>query len=267
MSEPRTNPTPDETLVTPRFDEEETVLAQPVVPLDAPGNEGFAAGPSAPEGGPAGASRRRPSARQWPLALALASALVGSVIGGLGLYLFQQRERADAEPARQEQQAPAQTEVSQPTPAPAVEQAAEAAPAAEVIAPVETAPEPEPDEAEAAPEEESTAPTRERADAGRDEDVRREERAAAAPPAPREAPAPAAPPRRGKKGERDAEVQRRQRSLPPDSGAPVVTEGGARRIDTIVYPTRRAQRRAERRARRAGRDVDRLRAIFEGQPE
>ncbi len=39
MSEPREIGTPAEddgaTLVTPRFDEEETVLAQPVVPLDA----------------------------------------------------------------------------------------------------------------------------------------------------------------------------------------------------------------------------------------
>ncbi|HEV3468877.1 MAG TPA: hypothetical protein VG148_06120 [Pyrinomonadaceae bacterium] len=245
MSEPRTHPTPgetDETLVTPRFDEEETVLAQPVVPLDAPA-EGVPARPSY-------LPRARALGRQWPLALALVSALVGGVIGGLGLYLFQQYERATPAPAGP------QAGVTQPSPAPTVEQAAQAAPAAdEVSAPVETAPAAEPGGAEDSPEDEAAPP--------RDDGARDEDRAAAPRPPVREAPAPGSAPKRGKKGERDAELQRRQRSTPPDSNPPAMTEGGARRVDTIVYPSRRAARRE----RRATRSVDRVRAIFEGQPE
>ena len=261
MSESRANPTPgqpDETLVTPRFDEEETVLAQPVVPLDAPAGE-------TPQAAPAGASAapRSPSARrQWPLALALVSALVGSIVGGFGLYLYQQHGGSDDASV---QQSAAPAEVSQPAPSPTVEQAAEVAP--EVTAPVETAPADEPEEAEDALADD-TPPAAERDDRKRDDVERDDDRAAAAPPPVREATAPPPLAKRGKKGDRDAELQRRQRSVPPEDDAPVVTEGGARRVDVITYPSRRAERQAERRARRtARRDVDRLRAIFEGQPE
>jgi hypothetical protein len=243
MSDPNAQATPDErdaTLATPRFDEEETVLAQPVVPLDAE--------EIPPAAAPTPYAPRPRALRQWPLALALISALVGGIVGGLGLYLFQQR--GSETPAAAE--APA--EVAQP--APAAEQAADAG---EVSAPAESAPV---TEAEAAAE--SVAERREDDDEGGD-DARGEDRISA-PPA-RDAGASESAPKHGKKGERDAELPRRPRRTTADDSPPVVTEGGARRVDSIVYPSRRAERRAERRARRAARNVDRVRAIFEGQPE
>jgi hypothetical protein len=257
MEEPREHTTPEEvneTLVTPRFDEEETVLAQPVVPLDAAGAEetptpepAYAARPSAP---PARAPRS-----QWPLALILVSALVGSVIGGTGLYFFQKHRSADA--ATQQPAAPP-AEETRPAPAPTVEQAAEAN--------VESAPVAVPVEAAEPPAEEDETPAAEPVRDNRDDDdAPRAERPAARDEGSRED-----SPRRGKKGERDTEVQRRERNN-SDDGPPATGRPAPRRVDSIVYPSRReerrAQRQAERRARRAERQADRLRAIFEGEPE
>jgi hypothetical protein len=244
MPEPRAH-TPDDsdaTLVTPRFDEEETVLAQPVVPLDAP--------EELPPHTPAAAPRPYAARRQWPLALVLVSALVGSVIGGAGLYFFQKHRRSNVAPA-----APA--EAAQPSPAPTVEQAAEAADEVSAPAP-ESAPAAEiidADEAAAAPDE--------RADKRADDDDRDAERADKT-PAPAPTRAREGSPKRGKKGERDDESQRRERRSASEG-----EEGRseARRVDVMTYPSRRDERRAERRARRAARSVDRVRAIFEGQPE
>lgn len=265
MAEPRAQITPDgpdATLVTPRFDEEETVLAQPVVPLDAEAVPPAAGATAAA----AYAPRARALRRQWPLTLALVSALVGSVIGGLGLYLFQQRERSAAE-------APAES--AQPAPAPADEQAAEVKSPVET-APVETAPAAEPEAAEEPLEDEAPSPADARAAGSRgndddeDDDDARGDARVSAPPVRDAGARDSAPVKRGKKGERDGELQRRERRAPPDYSPPIAHEGGgreARRVDSIVYPTRRAERRAERRARRAARNVDRVRAIFEGQPE
>lgn len=63
------------TLVTPRFDEDETITARPVVPL-------------------AGNPYR--SRRAWMLPLILASALVGGLISALGLYFYQHHQRSKA---------------------------------------------------------------------------------------------------------------------------------------------------------------------------
>ena len=71
---------PEETLVTPRFDEVETVQAQPVVPL--------AEVPPGASHGRRFAPRRLVS---LPVALVLVSALVGVVVGGAGLYFYQHR--------------------------------------------------------------------------------------------------------------------------------------------------------------------------------
>lgn len=96
----------EETLVTPRFDEEESIVAQPVVPLDAAGRVG---------------SLRLPSLRPRVLALVLASALAGVVLGGAGLYFYQSRSTA-AFAAPELQSAPSD-EVAQPSPALATEAA------------------------------------------------------------------------------------------------------------------------------------------------
>ena len=86
----------DETLVAPRFDNAEAVTARPVVPLDAvPDEEQGGTADFTPPPGPERQGARRPS---WPLALVLLSALVGVVLGGTGLYLYQ-RSRTPATPA------------------------------------------------------------------------------------------------------------------------------------------------------------------------
>lgn len=235
MSEPRAFETPGEeegeTLVTPRFDEEETVLAQPVVPLDA---EAEAAAPYAPS--------PRARRQQWPLALILISALAGSVVGGTALYFFQKQRLSKAAPAAVETEPAAA-----PQPSPTAEETSAAAP--EPSAPAVEAEE-VPAEAPAEPAE------KKRDDAGAAR--RAEPSAAPAPPVVK-----ASAPKRGKKAESEDDDEPRPRRTPrADDARP----GGARRVDTITYPTRRAERRTRREERRAARDVDRVRAIFEGQP-
>jgi hypothetical protein len=76
-------------------------------------------------------------------------------------------------------------------------------------------------------------------------------------------------PKRGKKGDRDAEIERRA-TTPPAGNIARADEPEARQVDTIFYRQRRAERQAERRAARRARrgyDVDRLRRIFEGTPQ
>ena len=78
------------TLVSPRFDDEETIVARRVVPLGvAEGGARVATPAQVPA---------RPSRRAWVLALAFASALAGGVLGGVGLHLYQ--SRATSNPPR-----------------------------------------------------------------------------------------------------------------------------------------------------------------------
>src|SRR5215204_4764912 len=81
------------TLVAPRFDDEETLVARPVVPFDAD-----APAVPTPERPAARPARRSPYAprRSWPLALVLVSVLVGGVLGGAGLYLYQRQSQDPA---------------------------------------------------------------------------------------------------------------------------------------------------------------------------
>jgi len=83
------------------FDDEATVLAQPVVPLGAQASDapeemtvvaGSSAGPGAPALGVLTAARRPTT-----LALVLVSALVGAVIGGTALYILQRGRTAPAQ--------------------------------------------------------------------------------------------------------------------------------------------------------------------------
>lgn len=84
------------TLVAPRFDETAEETAQPVVPLDE----------KAVSKTPAFYSPQRfasPARPSWLLALIVASLLVGTVLGGLGLRLYQSRRNAaaPAQPTRE----------------------------------------------------------------------------------------------------------------------------------------------------------------------
>lgn len=79
------------TLVAPRFDDEETVVARRVVPLEVA--EAGARGTTQ-----AAAPARKPR-RPAVLALAFASALAGGVLGGVGLRLYQSRASSNPPPA------------------------------------------------------------------------------------------------------------------------------------------------------------------------
>jgi type IV secretory pathway VirB10-like protein len=252
----------DETLVTPRFDRGEAETAQPVVPLAVVSGE-------AETYDMHDARRASPSRvmrlKSWPLALILVSALAGGVLGGAGLYLFQQsREEAAAAPAER------QTDTE-----------------AQVIAPaVETTPEPSPTPAEGVaalpaelPEQVAEVPAaveeaedREDADTKREESRRDDDDAA-----PRErSPAAEAPVKRGKKGDRDEEDNRGRESRPrrvadeyprdspsDDDDDEYNDRREARRVGSIVYG---GEGRRERRRQRRQSGVDRVRGIFEGQP-
>jgi hypothetical protein len=240
------------TRVAPRFDDEETLVARPVVPLDAeadaPATE---LRPALPAQGYRSTFAPR---RSGMLALALACVLVGGVMGGAGFYLYQRQSQTPAATTEQPQpadaaQAPAEpaAEAQNATPpessAPQTEATTAAAPSAEEPA--------TPEAEEAVP---AAPPTRE------PETVPAAER--------RTAPAEGTP-KRGKKGDRDEEIERRPAPRTVGNVARA-EEPVARQVDTIFYRQRRADRRAERRAARRARrddDVDRLRRIFEGAPE
>jgi hypothetical protein len=249
MKEPTpTTPTgePEETLVTPRFDDVETVQAQPVVPLT-----------EVPPGATRGRSFDARRFASWPVALVLVSALVGVVVGGAGLYFYQNRSAADTQP----QNFSAEATIAAPSfegsaPAQGVEETAAAEVVeAEVVEPV--APAVSDDDAKKEEADKPSAPEPRKA-AERDDDNMDSSK-------------------RGKKVERDAEpepVRRTPRAERVASREQARGDGDsepqARLSDEIIYRReRRAERQAERRERRANRQrsVDRVRGIFEGQPE
>ena len=234
------------TLVAPRFDDEETLVARPVVPLE--GN----APPSAPE--PAAPrptpDYRRPLAprRSGMLALVLFSVLVGGVLGGAGLYLYQRQSQDSTATTTQPS---ASTDATQAPAAPAAEvqnTTPPETPAPQTETPTAAAPNAE-EAAQPAPDEEvpAAAPARE------PENVPATER--------RTAPDEGVAPKRGKKGSRDEEIERRT-TPNPDGNVARADQPEARRVDSIFYRPRRANRRTRR-----DDEPDRLRRIFEGTPE
>jgi hypothetical protein len=248
------------TLVAPRFDEEEAQVARPVVPLDADAVAAPSQDLSAARPAPV---RRSPYALRRPLSLALAlvSVLIGGVLGGAGLYLYQKQSDDPAS-------SPAATTTQPESPADSAQQAPPAT-EGQTVTPSETQ----------AQQTETPAPVKanaeEPAPPARDEEVSAGPRARAPESVPaaerREAPAvvgSTGTPKRGKKDDRDEEVERRATPRPGGNVARA-DEPEARRVDTIVYRQRRAERRDERRAARRARreDVDRLRRIFEGTPQ
>ena len=246
----------EETLVAPRFDDEETIVARRVVPLGEVGQAEPVATPTATVA--SAYPPERPSARRsWPLALVIASALAGAVLGGTGLYFYQSRasSHANNQPAAQQPVAPLSA-ASQPTPSPTLEVATE-----QPSAPATS------QNSDAQADESNASPVG-GANVGAPSD-------AAVPAAEqRKADADAGSPKHGKKGDRDEEIERdRRRARHADSddqlshadtdadGAPV-----ARHVDTITIFDR--PRRAERRDRtRQTSGADRLHRIFEGQPQ
>jgi len=235
------------TLVAPRFDDEETLVARHVVPLDARSAEAPARRMASPL--PVSAPRPFATRRSWVLALVLVSVLIGGVLGGAGLYLYQRRsnDATAAKPAQAETTAETQ---QPPAPAPTAEVSNASQPGAtSTDPPAEEAP------AEAAADE-TTPPARE------------SESTPAAERDTRDASGNVGTRKRGKKGEHDEEIERPvRRESRPDTDSPVARtdDSGARearRVDSIFYRPRRAARRARRDS-----DTDRLRRIFEGTPE
>ena len=255
----------EETIVSPRFDDEETVLARPVVPLEEvgdapaerPSSPSSAASPSSEAPTPLYSRLRGAPRRSLVAVLVLVSALAGSVLGVGGLYLYQRRQAADANDARQQQ---AELPAAQPTAEAATEsrQQEASAPAQEVPTPAPAEAEPE----EQAGEVSDSSKEAEREEAKNEKDDSAAERRNASDDADS-----ARATKRGKKGARDEEPQRGANRAPryDEDDRPVVRDDDdtreARRVGVITYRPRRV------RPRRGNYDTpDRLRRIFEGQP-
>lgn len=237
---------PDETLVTPRFDRDEAETARPVVPLAVVSGEAETYAVS-PDYAAAMPDARR---RSWPLALVLASALAGVVLGGAGLYFYQKRGQVKPPAA----EALATTETTEQTIAPA--------PTPDVTAGLSAEP---PEEVEATESVAAVPVAGEAKEEKKDAFEKREK--------------PAADEgafKRGKKGERELEPEpseQRPRRVGERAPAPPREmderdddETQARRVDSITDGgERRRERRRQRREERRG-GVDRVRGIFEGQP-
>lgn len=279
-----TGPAADEdaTLVAPRFDDEETVLARPVVPLeeaDAHATSAFASLPS---------YSLMPSAprRTWLLALVLISVLGGGLLGGAALYLYQNRAQADdastgttrqpETPSTSSQPATTTQAVSVPTNAPAPqtqEPASNASANKETDAQHSDASNSDASNSDASNSDQRDAGT---ANASGAENVPAAERRRE-PDSVRDEAERTGTPKRGKKGEHDEDSVRprrpshdsgegRQLSRAADEDNAAPTRREARRIDTIFYRPRRVARRHEGTRRETAGDADRLRRIFEGQP-
>lgn len=257
----------EETMVAPRFDDEETVLARPVVPLEEVGGApASAASKASTTGAPSLYSRTRVKPRRSLVAaLVLVSALVGSVLGVAGLHFYQKQKRADEPEPRQQQQAEA------PAAQPTTETVSESK-SSETSAPAPTA-EPSAPAPEAAEADDDDAHTAKGKDKDKDRDS---DEADASPVAERrnasEDREPATTPKRGKKGARDEEIHRDARRAPryDEDSRPVERDDDddsadgrreARRVGVITYRPRRVRPRRDR-----DDGPDRLRRIFEGQP-
>lgn len=257
----------EETMVAPRFDDEETVLARPVVPFeevsDAPAAPHVTTSTASATGAPPPLHSRLRVAprRSLVAALVLVSALVGSVLGVAGLHFYQQRKSADAPATEQQQQAEAPAApATTATTAESNGRETNAPAAAEPSAPAAV----EPDDAEADDD----------SDTAKDRDS---DEADASPVAERrrvsEDREPVTTPKRGKKGARDEDIHRGAQRAPryDEDSRPVVRDNDdddsayerreARRVGVITYRPRRARPRRDR-----DDSPDRLRRIFEGQP-
>ncbi len=253
----------DATMIAPRFDERESVTAQPVVPLaDVVATEANALPPYM--------QKQRGARRKWPLALILVSALGGSALGMAGLYFYQQRRETPIESTPETQvervSVPVATAQTSTTPAPVEER-----PVVTTDAPPATVPAKQQVERSApsvAPVADDDSKARkENARDERDVKKKKDDDDTAATPLPSrkavETNERTGTLKHGKKGESETRADeaaqlpqrpRRVETAPDD-------ERTTRRIDTINYPENRSGRRA-----RGQRSIDRVRGIFEGQP-
>jgi hypothetical protein len=272
------------TLIAPRFDAEETVLARPVVPLE----EANANAPSASVVSRPYYSRLplTPPRRSWMLMLVLVSVLAGGLLGGTALYLYQNHSREDGTSAGAASQpktsvSTSQAATLQPTPAPTTEAVSALPPsharpednAANASVDEETGASNSDDKASNSGGKASNSDGKETGTGH----TRNAERDAENVPAAEDRSEHdeddrVGTPKRGKKGEHDEQPERPRR--PANSGGEgrqlsradaAPDQRDARRVDTIIYRPRRATRRAGSRPETAG-DADRLRRIFEGQP-
>ena len=228
---------PEKTLVAPRFDAREVVTAQPVVPLaDAPH------------------ARRERRQGTLPLVLILVSALVGGLVSVFAYRLYQQRAQ---QPSAREQQQPANVEAPALTPDISARATGVETPAATPEVIEEPAPATEVAEVRETPASEEATGRGEAGDdrAGRDVEAARE-------PAPGEE-RPAA---RGTTARRPS-ARRVEEITAPTEDLRIRREryDGREASDYEVPRRTRADRRAARRASRE-RNIDRVRAIFEGPP-
>lgn len=250
-AENATAPDPDKTLVQPRFDLGEMRTAQPVVPLAQPAAR-------------AGHLLRGGS---LPLVLVLVSAVVGGLVSVLA-YRAYQRPAAPpvAQEAEQQQQPQQQTATAAETPA-------EESPTPELVVIAAQA-----EEAQPAPPQPSDEDDANVAEAATPDAVKatREERAAV-----KEDRKPAAATERAAAARRADEDARPERETPRSRRVETITGATGERVSRRERPRddsqiegeatdyespadRRARRRDARRAAR--RNVDRVRAIFEGDP-
>ena len=253
----------DETLVTPRFDSGEAETAQPVVPLAVVSGEAETYDVHAAGGGPMPPRAARRAS--WPLALVLVSALVGSVLGGAGLYLFQKSRQQRATQTEQTTGVndaaaqPIAAPVAETTPAPSPEEGAALA----VELPDEVA------EVPVALEEPEDKDEKKDSDEKRDESKRATDDDADAPRAKSPAEAPVRRAKRDDRGGDDHQSRPRRvaddsrDSSPDEDDEEYYDRREARRIGSIIYGR---EGRRERRRQRRQPAVDRVRGIFEGQP-
>ena len=237
---------PDATAVSPLFDEESTVVAQPVVPLDDKSLTDDVGAFVQTGNAPPAYVRAWRHRTHWMVALVLVALVAGTVAGIIGLRLYQ-RGRAADEPARAAEHTPAQPDAQQAAPV-----------ATEETAPAQPAQSSEVAEGAVADKESYT---------GRAEElpaktvVRDESGRSSVEELPETF-------KRGKKGEEDSEAGVFEPTQPPvydtQGPAPAGSEA-ARRAAREEERLRRIRQdnRRERRGRR-GQAVDSVRGIFEG---
>jgi hypothetical protein len=233
---------PDASLSTPRFDEVEAQVARPVVPLaNNPLRRGVV-----------GVRRR-----QWPIALVLISALAGGVVSLLAFRLYQQRQQQSQVAATQiDTQMPETNAATEPTPL-AETNEAQTAQQAQTESPIVFE--------EFDPAKEGVA-----ANGGDTNAARKTAETDAKPAAPagkEERKEDAKPPAATRAAEPRPRIVETITAPRPVEARGENVSRSERRDDEDFFEERRERRRERRERRRGrGRNIDRIKDIFEGPP-